>query len=93
MPADFTALPVRLHGNETVSSRRIVLLTVNLDLVMQGAYVVHLGAPDKQSHEELEGRIEEVDTGKSLRFRSGGELIQFLRERLKVARTEPERDK
>jgi len=60
---------------------------------MQGAYVVHLGAPDKQSHEELEGRIEEVDTGKSLRFHSGGELIQFLRERLKVARTEPERDK
>jgi len=93
MPAGFTALPARLHGNETVSSRRIVLLTVNLDLVMQGAYVVHLGAPDKQSQEELEGRIEEVDTGKSLRFHSGGELIQFLRERLKVARTEPERDK
>ena len=55
--------------------------------------MVHLGAPDKQSHEELEGRIEEVDTGKSLRFHSGGELIRFLRERLEVARTEPERDK
>jgi hypothetical protein len=60
---------------------------------MQGAYVVHLGAPQKQSREELEGRIEEVDTGKSLRFHTGGELIQFLRERLEVARTEPERDK
>ncbi len=60
---------------------------------MQGAYVVHLGAPEKQSRQELEGRIEEVDTGKSLRFHSGGELIQFLYERLEVARTEPERDK
>ena len=65
----------------------------NLNLVMQGAYVVHLGAPQKQSREELEGSIEEVDTGKSLRFHSGGELIQFLRERLEVARAEPERDK
>lgn len=64
-----------------------------LGLLMQGAYVVHLGASQKQSREELEGRIEEVDTGKSLRFHSGGELIQFLRERLEVARAEPERDK
>jgi hypothetical protein len=63
-----------------------------LVLVMQGAYVVHLGAPEKQSRQELEGRIEEVDTGKSLRFHSGRELIDFLRERLEVARTEPERD-
>jgi len=64
-----------------------------LDFVMQGAYVVHLGASQKQSREELEGRIEEVDTGKSLRFHSGGELIQFLRERLEIGRAEPERDK
>ena len=64
-----------------------------LVLVMQGAFVVHLGAPEKQSRQELEGRIEEVDTGKSLRFHSGRELIEFLCERLKVARTEPERDK
>ena len=64
-----------------------------LNFVMQGAYVVHLGASQEQSREELEGRIEEVDTGKSLRFHSGGELIQFLRERLEVARAEPERDK
>ena len=55
--------------------------------------MVHLGAPEKQSRQELEGRIEEVDTGKSLRFHSGVELIEFLRERLQVARTEPERDK
>ena len=64
-----------------------------LIMVMQGAYVVRLGARDKQSHQELEGRIEEVDTGKSFRFHSGEELIGFLHEQQEVALTEPERDK
>ena len=62
-----------------------------LGLLMQGAYVVHLGASQKQSREELEGRIEEVDTGKSLRFHTGEELIEFLRERQEDALTERER--
>ena len=92
MPADFAMLLKTSRKRngfftpDSPSSRK-------LDLVMQGAYVVHLGAPQEQSREELEGRIEEVDIGKSLRFHSGGELIQFLRERLKVARAELERDK
>lgn len=64
----------------------------NLDLVMQGAYVVRLGTHEKQSREELVGRIEEVDTGKSLRFHSGEELIAFLRGRQKDAVTEPQRE-
>ena len=58
---------------------------------MQGAFVVCLGSPGEQSQEELEGRIEEVDSGESLRFHSGGELIEFLRSRQKDARTEQER--
>jgi hypothetical protein len=58
---------------------------------MQGAYVVRLGAHDQQSREELEGRIEEVDSGKSLRFHSGEELIEFLRSRQKDALIEQER--
>jgi hypothetical protein len=58
---------------------------------MQGAFVVCLGNQGKQSHEELEGRIEEVDSGKSLRFHSGDELIEFLRNRQKDALTERER--
>ena len=58
---------------------------------MQGAYVVRLGAHDKQSREELEGRIEEVDTGISLRFHSGEELIQFLRGRQEEVLAEPEK--
>ena len=52
---------------------------------MQGAYVVCLGSKGEQSQEELEGRIEEVDSGKSLRFHSGEELIEFLRSRQKHA--------
>src|SRR6266404_1072717 len=62
-----------------------------LNLVMQGAFVVCLGSQGEQSQEELEGRIEEVDSGKSLRFHSGEELIEFLRNRQKDALTERER--
>ena len=58
---------------------------------MQGAFVVRLGSQGEQSHEELEGRIEEVDSGKSLRFHSGEELIEFLRDRQKDALTEQKR--
>lgn len=43
---------------------------------MQGAFVVQLGA---QSEDEIVGRVEEVDTGRSLRFRSGKELLDFLK--------------
>jgi len=63
----------------------------NLRLVMQGAFVVCLGSQGEQSQEELEGRIEEVDSGKSLRFHSGEELIEFLRNRQKDALTEQEK--
>ncbi len=58
---------------------------------MQGAFVVCLGSQGEQSLEELEGRIEEVDSGKSLRFHTGEELIEFLRNRQKDALTERER--
>lgn len=58
---------------------------------MQGAYVVCLGSQGEQSREELEGRIEEVDSGKSLRFHSGEELIEFLRSRQKKVVAEQKR--
>ena len=48
---------------------------------MQGAYLVRMGAHGQQGHEELAGRVEEVDSGQSLRFRSGEELLEFLRKR------------
>jgi hypothetical protein len=46
---------------------------------MRGGFVVQLRkiAPDSQ----LEGVVEEVDTGKQAKFRSDRELIEFLRER------------
>ncbi len=43
---------------------------------MQGAFVVQLGS---RSEGEISGRVEAVDTGKSIRFRSGDELLTFLR--------------
>lgn len=42
---------------------------------MQGAYLVQLGT---ESGAELAGRVEEVDTGRAFRFRSGSELLRFL---------------
>jgi hypothetical protein len=46
---------------------------------MRGGFVVQLRkiAPDSQ----LEGVVEEVDTGKQAKFLSERELIEFLRER------------
>jgi hypothetical protein len=46
---------------------------------MRGAFVVQLRkiAPDSQ----LEGVVEEVDTGKQAEFLSDRELIEFLRKR------------
>lgn len=60
---------------------------------MQGAFVVRIGAHRETSPEELEGRIEEVDTGRSFRFHSGDELIDFLRGWQGTELTELEKDR
>ena len=49
-------------------------------IVMRGAFVVKLRETTQYS--QLEGWVEEVDTGKQTRFDSDHELIGFLRERL-----------
>jgi len=46
---------------------------------MQGAFVVRLGVTGSEDCAELSGRVEEVDTGRALKFRSEKELIEFLR--------------
>jgi len=46
---------------------------------MQGAFVVRLGVDGSEDRAELSGRVEEVDTGRTLKFRSEKELIEFLR--------------
>jgi hypothetical protein len=51
---------------------------------MQGAFVVRLGADTNPNEHHLEGWVEEVDSGKELRFRSTGELVRFLGECFRV---------
>ncbi len=41
--------------------------------------MVRLGVGGSEDCAELSGRVEEVDTGRTLKFRSDKELIQFLR--------------
>jgi len=52
---------------------------------MRGAFVLWLGAETKPSEDCFEGWVEEVDSGKELRFHSTGELIQFLGECFRIA--------
>jgi hypothetical protein len=51
---------------------------------MKCAFVVKLGPETNPSENRFEGSIEEVDTGKELRFRSKEELLQFLGERFQA---------
>lgn len=48
------------------------------ETVMRGAFVLQLGAETKTKQNCFCGRIEEVDTGRELRFRSTEELLEFL---------------
>ena len=45
---------------------------------MRGAFVLQLGSDTKTKRQCFCGRIEEVDTGRELRFRSTEELLDFL---------------
>ena len=44
---------------------------------MQGAYVVQLRMESPE--DRLSGRVEEIDTGRMVRFQSEEELLNFLR--------------
>jgi hypothetical protein len=48
---------------------------------MRGAFVLTLGPETKPSSGLFEGWVEEVDSGKELRFHSVDELIRFLGQR------------
>ena len=56
---------------------------------MRGAFVVQVR---KVTPDQLEGVVEEVDTGKQARFRSENELIGFLRERFAQAQQSHQRN-
>jgi len=55
---------------------------------MQAAFVIRLGRGTNPSTEHFEGSIEEVDTGKELKFQSSTELLRFLGERFLAASAE-----
>lgn len=47
---------------------------------MRQAFVLQLGADTDPARQHFVGFIEEVDTGRELRFKSTGELMAFLSE-------------
>jgi hypothetical protein len=52
---------------------------------MRRAFVLQLGPDSQPRHRLFAGVIEEVDTGRELRFRSTEELLAFLGERFEAA--------
>ena len=48
---------------------------------MRAAFVLRLGQDTKPSSGLFEGWVEEVDSGKELRFHSADELLEFLGQR------------
>jgi hypothetical protein len=49
---------------------------------MRGAFVLRLCTTRQVAGGPIEGSVEEVDTGREIRFRTETELIGFLRERV-----------
>jgi hypothetical protein len=56
---------------------------------MWGAFIIQLGRESKPAKHEFEGWVEEVDSGKQLRFRSTAELLAFISQKMRFA-GEPE---
>lgn len=52
---------------------------------MRGAFVVRLAPETDANQGQLEGWVEEVDSGVELKFRSGHELLTFLSQRFDAA--------
>jgi hypothetical protein len=50
-------------------------------LIMRGAFVVQFRKASQGKAGQMEGSVEEIDTGKHCQFRSEDELIGFLRGR------------
>ena len=60
---------------------------------MKQAFVLQLGSETETARRHFEGCIEEVDTGRELRFRSTEELLEFLGMCFDEAlKSEPEHD-
>jgi hypothetical protein len=69
------------HQNriETPPGRHSSTLSISYSrFVMRGAFVVQVGRASQPAQGQIEGWVEEVDSGKQLRFRSTEELLAFL---------------
>ena len=52
---------------------------------MRATFVIRLAPSTEPAQSRFEGLVEEVDSGKQLRFRSTEELLRFLGQRFLVA--------
>ncbi len=60
---------------------------------MRGAFLIRLGRDTEPAEGRFEGRVEEVDSGEELRFRSSKELLGFVGQRFELGRsTESEQE-
>ena len=71
------------QGNFTDSARlrHTFLQRILYSAYMRAAFVLRLGPDTKPSSGLFEGWVEEVDSGKELRFHSADELLEFLGQR------------
>jgi len=51
---------------------------------MRGAFVIRLGLETNPASGHFEGCVEEVDSGKEMKFQSSTELLRFLGERFQA---------
>src|SRR5215472_13027693 len=99
-PLSFTGesgAPCR-HQNMTKKApgRHVLLPSILYPwIVMRGAFLIRLGRYTRPAARRFEGWVEEVDSGKGLRFHSSEELLRFLGRRFELIRrsaeSEPER--
>ena len=57
---------------------------------MRGAFVIRLARETNPANGHFEGSIEEVDSGRELKFQSSTELLRFLGERFQAILAESE---
>jgi hypothetical protein len=70
------ALERNFHGEFNATFTAATPVAHSLITVMRWAFVLHLAAQTEPRNGHFEGWIEEVDTGRELRFRSTKELFR-----------------
>jgi len=70
-----------MHGPSSQWLREVPILETRKTFVLWVSQEPEAG---HQPSADLEGRLEEVDTGRELRFRSAEQLVGFLKECLKA---------